>query len=124
MNSQENNQKLGAQLAIELVADKWTIVVIHVLKHGTRRYSELQKELVGISQRMLIFTLRHMERDGLIKRRVYPVVPPKTEYSLTELGLSLWHPLHDLCLWAEQNYDQVTMARDRSALAAENRESD
>jgi DNA-binding HxlR family transcriptional regulator len=107
----ERMDKLGARLALELVTDKWTILLIHALKHGTRRYSELQREVEGISQRMLIFTLRKMERDGLITRKVYPIVPPKTEYTLTPLGETLCEPLHNLCLWAEQYFDQVLEAR-------------
>ena len=105
---------LGAQRALELVSDKWTILVIHALKRGTRRYGELQREIEGISQRMLIYTLRNLERDGLINRKVYAVVPPKTEYSLTPLGESLWEPLHDLCLWAEAHFSDVLEARERS----------
>src|SRR5689334_13430971 len=93
MQATVETDKLGAQLALELVADKWTILLIHALKGGTKRYSELQREVEGISQRMLIFTLRNMERDGLITRTVYPVVPPKTEYTLTPLGETLWEPL-------------------------------
>lgn len=109
-----STQRLGAQLALELVSDKWTILVIHALKKGTKRYSELQREIEGVSQRMLIYTLRHLERDGLITRTVYPVVPPKTEYALTPLGETLWPPLHDLCLWAEQYFDQVLESRQRN----------
>ena len=105
--------KTGAQLALELVSDKWTILLVHALKRGTRRYSELRREVTGISQRMLILTLRHMERDGLVSRKVYATVPPKTEYTLTPLGESLWQPLHDLCLWAEKYFDQVLDARQR-----------
>ena len=103
--------KLGAQLALDLVSDKWTILIIHALKRGTLRFSELQREIEGISQRMLIFTLRNMERDGLLVRKVYPVVPPKTEYTLTPLGETLWEPLHNLCLWAETYFDQVLESR-------------
>lgn len=107
MTDQAAEGKLGAQLALELVSDKWTILLVHALKSGTRRYSELMRDVSGISQRMLILTLRHMERDGLITRKVYPVVPPKTEYTLTPLGESLWEPLHNLCLWANSNFDRV-----------------
>jgi DNA-binding HxlR family transcriptional regulator len=111
MKTEAPADKLGAQLALELVSDKWTILLIHALKRGTRRYSELQREIEGISQRMLIFTLRNMERDGLITRTVYPVVPPKTEYALTPLGETLWEPLHNLCLWADKYFDQVLECR-------------
>ena len=105
------SKKLGAQQAMDLVSDKWTILLIHALKQGTKRFSELQREIPEISQRMLIYALRNMERDGLITRMVYPVVPPKTEYTLTPLGESLWEPLHNLCLWAEKYYDQVLESR-------------
>jgi DNA-binding HxlR family transcriptional regulator len=104
---EETVAKLGAALALDLVSDKWTILIIHSLKKRTMRFSELQREIDGISQRMLIFTLRRMERDGLLSRTVYPVVPPKTEYALTDLGETLWEPLHNLCLWAEEHFNQV-----------------
>lgn len=119
METKAEASKLGAQLALELVSDKWTILIIHALKRGTKRYSELQREVAGISQRMLIYTLRNMERDGLITRKVYPVVPPKTEYTLTPLGETLWEPLHNLCLWAEQYFDQVLECRQRSSKVEE-----
>lgn len=119
----QTTEKLGAQLALELVADKWTILLIHALKRGTRRYSELQREIDGISQRMLIYTLRHMERDGLITRKVYPVVPPKTEYALTPLGESLWEPLHNLCEWADLHFAQVLECRRSRELSAQEPEA-
>ena len=99
---------------MELVSNKWTILLIHALKPGTKRYSELLRDIEGISQRMLILTLRNMERDGLITRKVYPVVPPKTEYTLTPLGETLWVPLHNLCLWADMYFDQVLLCRRQS----------
>ncbi len=114
-NAHAELSTLGALLALDLVSDKWTILIIYALKHGTKRYSELQREIDGISQRMLIFTLRNMERDGLITRKVYPVVPPKTEYTLTPLGETLWQPLHNLCLWAEEYFDQVLECRQQNA---------
>lgn len=100
-------QKLGSELALELVADKWFVLIVHQLQHGTRRYSELKRDIPGISQRMLTHTLRNMERDGLVDRTVYAVAPPKAEYSLTPLGLTLTEPLHTLCLWAERYFEQV-----------------
>lgn len=110
-NKGKASKKLGAQQAMDLVSDKWTILLIHALKQGTKRFSELQREIPEVSQRMLIYALRNMERDGLLIRKVYPVVPPKTEYTLTPLGESLWEPLHNLCLWAEKYYDQVLESR-------------
>jgi DNA-binding HxlR family transcriptional regulator len=104
-------ERLGAELALELVADKWFVLIVHQLKHGKRRYSELRRDIPGISQRMLTHTLRNMERDGLVDRTAYPVVPPKTEYSLTPLGLTLLEPLHALCIWAEQHFNEVAENR-------------
>ena len=112
-------QKLGSELALELVADKWFVLIVHQLKHGKRRYNALKRDIPGISQRMLTHTLRNMERDGLVHRAVYLLVPPKTEYSLTPLGLTLIEPLHALCLWAEKYFDQVVENRSLRSIPAE-----
>src|SRR4051812_32354698 len=90
------DEKCGAQRVLERIATKWTALVIHVLARGTRRYSELQREVGGISQKMLTQTLRGLERDGLVERTVYPVVPPRVEYALTPLGQTLVEPLGSL----------------------------
>src|SRR5437762_10969982 len=75
-----------SRLVLDRIADKWTALVIQILARGTMRYAELQRAIGGISQKMLTQTLRSLERDGLVQRKVYPVVPPKVEYSLTKLG--------------------------------------
>ncbi|MBD0304331.1 MAG: helix-turn-helix transcriptional regulator [Tolypothrix sp. T3-bin4] len=78
------------QRVLETIADKWSVIVIYALSQTeTRRYSELQRLIGGVSQKMLTQTLRKLERDGLVERQVYPVVPPKVEYSLTPLGKTL-----------------------------------
>ena len=77
--------------------------IIQVLANGTKRYAKLQREIGGISQKMLTQTLRSLERDGLVQRKVHPVVPPKVEYSLTRLGRTLIEPLHGLCRWSEKH---------------------
>lgn len=107
-----------AQLAIERIADKWTVIVIHALNGGTRRHGELRKEIGGISQKMLTQTLRHLESDGFVSRRTYPTVPPRVEYSLTPLGQSLTEPLAALCRWAETHIDELEGARARRRAAA------
>jgi DNA-binding HxlR family transcriptional regulator len=99
------------RLVLDLIADKWTTLVIYLLSKGTRRYGELQREVGGISQKMLTQTLRRLEEDGLVRRVVYPEVPPRTEYSLTELGLTLREPLGALCQWAVAHYHEVEKAR-------------
>ena len=90
-----------SRLVLDRIADKWTALIIQVLAHGTKRYAELQREIGGISQKMLTQTLRSLERDGLVQRKVHPVVPPKVEYSLTKLGRTLIEPLRAVSLVGE-----------------------
>lgn len=108
----------GSQQVLELIADKWTALVIYALAQGTKRYSELQREIGGVSQKMLTQTLRSLERDGLVQRKIYPVVPPKVEYSLTPLGRTLIEPLRAICKWAEAHLHQLRAARSRLGNAA------
>lgn len=94
------------------VADKWTMLVLEVLgEHGELRFTRLGELVPGISQKMLTQTLRHMERDGLLVRTVHPVVPPKVEYRLTGLGLSLGAAFCGVWVWAAENLDDVEQAR-------------
>ena len=97
---------------IERVADKWTMVVLDVLaEHGEIRFSKLGELCGGVSQKMLTRTVRQMESDGLVRRTVHPVVPPRVEYVLTELGLSLGEAFCGVWIWAEKHYDAVERAR-------------
>lgn len=96
---------------LELIANKWTVLVLHVLSRGTRRYSELEHDIEGITQKMLTSTLRKLERDGLVERTIYPVVPPKVEYELTKLGKSLLETVQTLTKWAETHIVEVEKAR-------------
>lgn len=98
---------------LDLIADKWTALVIHVLADGTHRFGELQRTIDGISQKMLTQTLRRLEHDGLVQRTVYPEVPPRTEYALTSLGKTLREPLQSLCAWAEKHLPTIATARSR-----------
>lgn len=98
---------------LDLIADKWTAILIYRLSQGKKRYSELQREINGISQKMLTQTLRRLERDGIVERKVYAVVPPMVEYSLTPLGQTLIEPLCKLCKWAETNIPEIEAARRR-----------
>ncbi len=93
------------------VGDKWSVLVIALLGERTHRFSELKRDIEGISQRMLTLTLRQLERDGLVHREVYPTVPPKVEYSLTELGESVLDPLQGLMCWAQNHGTDVAEAR-------------
>ncbi|KLU27322.1 ArsR family transcriptional regulator [Caballeronia mineralivorans PML1(12)] len=94
------------------VADKWTMLIIEVLaEKGVMRFTRISERVDGISQKMLTQTLRHMERDGLITRTVHPVVPPKVEYELTQLGMSLGAAFCGVWVWAAENLRQVEKAR-------------
>lgn len=94
------------------VADKWTMLILEVLgEHGELRFTRLGELVPGVSQKMLTQTLRHMERDGLLVRTVHPVVPPKVEYRLTGLGLSLGAAFCGVWVWAAENLDEVEQAR-------------
>ena len=102
---------------LDLVTDKWVISVIYSLSEGTKRFGRLGREVCGVSQKMLTQTLRGLESDGLIERRVYPVVPPRVEYSLTPLGETLVGPLTALRDWAVHHRDEVDAARERRSEA-------
>ncbi|WP_395540207.1 winged helix-turn-helix transcriptional regulator [Neotabrizicola sp. sgz301269] len=94
------------------VADKWTMAVLEVLAEaGTLRFSRLADQVPGISQKMLTQTLRLMERDGLLTRTVHPVVPPRVEYRLTDLGLTLGTAFCGVWTWAEENLATINAAR-------------
>jgi DNA-binding HxlR family transcriptional regulator len=94
------------------VADKWTMLVLEILaEKGELRFTRLSEAVEGISQKMLTQTLRQMERDGLITRTVHPVVPPKVEYKLTELGMSLGAAFCGVWVWAAENLQDVEQAR-------------
>ncbi len=106
---------------LAIIGDKWTTVVLYclsILEH--RRFNELQKQIPDISKKMLIQTLRKLERDGLLKRTIYLQVPPKTEYRLTEAGHKLREPIAWLCQWGMDNcefIDGIIKARAEAALA-------
>jgi DNA-binding HxlR family transcriptional regulator len=95
----------------EAISGKWSPLVVMALKDGKKRHGELRRGLGGISQKMLIQTLRNLERNGLVERKVYPVVPPKVEYSLTPLGRSLQPLLEAICQWSERHLEEVAKAR-------------
>ena len=98
------------------VADKWTMIVLEALQeHGVMRYTEISRAVEGVSQKMLTQTLRRMERDGLVRRTVHPVVPPHVDYELTDLGDSLSAAFCGVWTWAEANFARVQAARLRFA---------
>src|ERR1700728_504534 len=97
------------------IGDKWTIFLILSLDllGGRARFSELERAIPGISQRMLSLTLKNLERDGLVIRELFPEVPPRVEYEITDLGKSLLRPTQGLVDWAKENWEQVRKAQDK-----------
>src|ERR687894_3307868 len=96
---------------LDRIADKWSLLAIALLEGRRLRFTELQREIDGISQRMLTVTLRQLERDGLVERTVYPVVPPRVEYSLTPLGSTLHATIQSLVSWTEDHQAEIAAAR-------------
>ncbi|WP_265530499.1 winged helix-turn-helix transcriptional regulator [Sphingomicrobium marinum] len=94
------------------VGDKWSMLIVMVLSTGSRRFSELKREIDGISQRMLTRSLRGLERDGLINRDVTPSIPPRVDYSLTDLGQSLTTPVRALGEWAIEHIACIRAAQE------------
>ena len=102
-----------ARALLDRIADKWTLLIIGILGEASTpvRFSEVRRAVNGISQKMLTQTLRDLERDGLVARHAFPVIPPRVEYSLTALGRTLEVPLRAVSLWAEEHMGDVTAAQ-------------
>ncbi|MGW2650692.1 winged helix-turn-helix transcriptional regulator [Streptomyces sp. NPDC001393] len=97
---------------LDVLANKWTMLVMGALSGGPMRFGELRRRLDGITQKMLTQTLRTLERDGLVTRTVYPTIPPKVEYAATDLGESVTALMHAIRAWSEENINAVLDARD------------
>src|SRR5215475_6243876 len=102
------------------VGDKWTVLVVGVLGDGPKRFSEIRRALGSISQRMLTLTLRGLERDGLVTRTVFPTIPPRVDYELTDLGRGLAKPVAALGEWVFQHRDRIEDAREKFDAAERN----
>ena len=95
------------------IGDKWSVMVVGILsRSGTLRFNELKRAINGVSQRMLTLTLRNLERDGLVTRTIYPEVPPRVEYNLTEMGKTLTGPINALWDWSAEHHIQIIAARE------------
>ena len=105
------NEHCPTRMVLDRIADKWTVLIVGALENKTKRFGELRREIGGVSQKMLTQTLRGLERDGLVARVVYASVPPKVEYSLTELGRTLVHTVEAIREWSEKNIEDVLKAR-------------
>lgn len=104
---------LAVREVLNRVGDKWSVFIVRLLADGPKRFSELKRNIEGISQRMLTLTLRGLERDGLVTRTVFPTVPPRVDYELTALGKTLIEPVAALAMWAQANRVDIQAARDR-----------
>ena len=107
----ERTQTCEIRDLLDRLGDKWSLLVVELLGRGKRRFSELRREIDGVSQRMLTLTLRNLERDGLVTRTVHPVVPPRVDYELTELGCSLLDAVEPLVAWTRGHRDEIAEAR-------------
>jgi DNA-binding HxlR family transcriptional regulator len=95
------------------IGDKWTVLVVSALADGPKRFNQLRREIPSVSQRMLTLTLRNLERDGLVSRKVTPSIPPRVDYALTDLGHSLQEPVLALAAWALDHVEQIHAAQSR-----------
>ncbi|MFK4725693.1 winged helix-turn-helix transcriptional regulator [Bradyrhizobium niftali] len=103
----------GVASVLSRVGDKWSVFVIMMLGDGPKRFNELKRMINGISQRMLTLTLRGLERDGLVTRTIFPTIPPRVDYELTDLGRGLSRPVEALGKWAMEHLAQIEAARTR-----------
>src|SRR6202522_3061144 len=101
----------GVASILARVGDKWSVFIIMLLGAGPRRFNEIKRMVGGISQRMLTLTLRGLERDGLVTRTVFPTIPPRVDYELTDLGRGLSEPVIALGEWAKTHQDEIEAAR-------------
>ena len=98
---------------LALVGDKWTVLIVVLLGDGPKRFNEIKRMVGGISQRMLTFTLRGLERDGLVTRTVFPTTPQRVDYELTKLGSTLWEAVEPLSLWARAHLGEIMTSREQ-----------
>jgi DNA-binding HxlR family transcriptional regulator len=100
-----------AREVLQRVGDKWSMYVIDLLGQGTMRFSELHRSVDGITARMLTVTLRGLERDGIVTRTIHPVIPPRVDYALTPMGLTLLDAIGQLVSWADSHLVEISAAQ-------------
>ena len=121
MVSKDTEYSCGLDAALAVIGGKWKALILWELRDGSVRFGALRRRVVGISEKMLIQQLREMEADGLVHREAFPEIPPRVEYSLTELGASLNDALLPLCDWGERHVEAVRAARAPAAQASGSR---
>jgi DNA-binding HxlR family transcriptional regulator len=104
---------LATREILDRIGDKWSLYIVAMLANGPRRFNELKRSIDGISQRMLTLTLRGLERDGLITRTMFPTIPPRVDYELTDMGKTLLEPVMALVNWANRNQLAIAEAHKR-----------
>lgn len=104
---------IAVREVLNRVGDKWSVLIVQLLADDPKRFSELRHTIEGISQRMLTLTLKGLERDGLVTRTVYPTIPLRVEYELTDLGRTLRKPIQSLAKWAQENRERIQQSRNR-----------
>jgi DNA-binding HxlR family transcriptional regulator len=102
---------LAAREVLNRVGDKWSIYIVGYLRDGPLRFNALRRSIEGISQRMLTLTLRGLERDGLVTRTIFPTIPPRVDYELTDLGRTLLEPVLAISQWAERHREEIQASR-------------
>src|SRR5512141_527057 len=107
------SEACGTRRVLDLLADKWTVLIVAALTPGSRRFGELRRKVEGISPKVLTQCMRRLEQDGLVTRTAHATVPPQVEYALSELGTTLVEPLSALCRWAAEHLEVVEAARAR-----------
>ena len=105
------NSQCPSRQVLDRIGDRWSVLILVALSHGPMRYTELSRRIDGVSQKMLTQTLRGLERDGMVARTVHPVIPPRVDYELTDLGRTLRRPISALEAWAIDHMDDVVAAR-------------
>ena len=115
MRKQSRPYTCGIDAAIDVIGGKWKVLILWALSTGEQRFSELKRLVPGITEKMLIQQLRELEADGIVHREIYRQVPPKVEYSLTELGVSLNESLKPLGAWGAKHMDHICAVRDVAA---------
>ena len=111
INGRDEGNCTAVNDILSTIGDKWTVLIVVTLSKGPMRFNEIRRAVNGISQRMLTLTLRGLERDGLATRTVYPTVPPRVDYALTELGKTLISPITAVASWAIEHRSEVADAR-------------
>src|SRR5579863_9843171 len=108
-----HHECLAVREVLNRVGDKWSVLVVALLRDGPKRFSEIRRAIEGVSQRMLTLTLRGLERDGLVTRTVEPTIPPRVDYELTPLGRTLLDPILALGKWAQEHRGAIQESRNR-----------